>query len=96
MPVTVNIIWFFNIFISSLVIIVFSMGETSELGILAGLSILVAGGIAMAIPVQGGIGTYHAFITGILLLYLNRRFPLSYEEFLKIIDTQIDNILGLD
>ncbi|MEQ6121175.1 lysylphosphatidylglycerol synthase transmembrane domain-containing protein [Reichenbachiella sp. MALMAid0571] len=50
-------------------IIVFSMGETSELGILAGLSILVAGGIAMAIPVQGGIGTYHAFITGILLLY---------------------------
>lgn len=50
-------------------IIVFSMGETSDLGILAGLSILVAGGIAMAIPVQGGIGTYHAFITGILILY---------------------------
>ena len=50
-------------------IIVFSIAETSELGILAGLSILVAGGIAMAIPVQGGIGTYHAFITGILLLY---------------------------
>ena len=50
-------------------IIVFSMGETSNLGILAGLSILVAGGIAMAIPVQGGIGTYHAFITGILILY---------------------------
>lgn len=50
-------------------VILFSIAETSDLSFLAGLSILVAGGLAMAMPVQGGIGTYHAFITGIMLLY---------------------------
>ncbi|MEQ9285792.1 MAG: lysylphosphatidylglycerol synthase transmembrane domain-containing protein [Cyclobacteriaceae bacterium] len=50
-------------------VILFSIVETSDLSLLAGLSILVAGGLAMAMPVQGGIGTYHAFITGIMILY---------------------------
>ena len=31
--------------------------------------LLVAGGIALAIPVQGGIGTYHALISSMLVLY---------------------------
>ncbi len=50
-------------------VILFSIAETTGLGLMAGLSILVAGGLAMAVPVQGGIGTYHAFMTGILILY---------------------------
>ena len=50
-------------------IIVFSFPETSGLNFFAGLSILMAGGLGMAAPVQGGIGTYHAFVAGILLLY---------------------------
>jgi uncharacterized protein (TIRG00374 family) len=50
-------------------IIVFSFPETSNLDFFAGLSILMAGGLGMAAPVQGGIGTYHAFVGGVLMLY---------------------------
>jgi len=50
-------------------IIIFSFETTSNLDFFAGLSILMAGGLGMAAPVQGGIGTYHAFVSGILLLY---------------------------
>ena len=31
--------------------------------------LLVTGGIALVIPVQGGIGTYHAFVSAMLVLY---------------------------
>lgn len=50
-------------------IIVFSFPATSHLGLAAGLSILMAGGLGMTAPVQGGIGTYHAFVSGVLMLY---------------------------
>jgi uncharacterized protein (TIRG00374 family) len=50
-------------------IIVFSFPATSKLDLSAGLSILMAGGLGMTAPVQGGIGTYHAFVSGVLLLY---------------------------
>jgi uncharacterized protein (TIRG00374 family) len=50
-------------------IMVFSFPETSGLNFFAGLSILMAGGLGMAAPVQGGIGTYHAFVGGVLILY---------------------------
>ena len=50
-------------------VIVFSIPETADLGFMAGLSILVAGGIGMAMPVQGGIGAYHALVAGILFIY---------------------------
>ena len=60
-------IWILYFFMSY--IIVFSLPQTSSLGIKAGLSILMAGGLGMAAPVQGGIGTYHAFVSGVLLLY---------------------------
>jgi uncharacterized protein (TIRG00374 family) len=50
-------------------IIVFSFPQTSNLDFFAGLSILMAGGLGMAAPVQGGIGTYHAFVGGVLMLY---------------------------
>jgi glycosyltransferase 2 family protein len=50
-------------------VIVFSFPATSGLGLAAGLSILMAGGLGMTAPVQGGIGTYHAFVSGVLILY---------------------------
>ena len=50
-------------------VIVFSMEETAWLDLKAGLVLLAMGGIGMAMPVQGGIGTYHAFVAGILLWY---------------------------
>lgn len=50
-------------------VIVFSIPETAHLDWMAGVMILLTGGIALALPVQGGIGTYHAFVSGILVLY---------------------------
>lgn len=50
-------------------IIVFSLPETSHLGIGAGLMLLITGGIALSLPVQSGFGTYHGMIAGMLLLY---------------------------
>lgn len=50
-------------------VVIFAIKETSTLSILAGFTILSTGGLAMTIPVQGGIGTYHTFITTILVLY---------------------------
>ncbi len=60
-------IWIFYYLMSY--IIVFSFPATSDLDLSAGLSILMAGGLGMTAPVQGGIGTYHAFVSGVLLLY---------------------------
>lgn len=50
-------------------VIMFSIAETSTLGIVAGLSLLAGAGVAMIIPVQGGFGTYHAIIALLLTFY---------------------------
>lgn len=50
-------------------VIVFSLESTSHLSLEAGLLLLVTGGIAIALPVQSGFGTYHALISSLLLIY---------------------------
>lgn len=50
-------------------VIVFSLPATSDIDFVAGLSILAMGGIGMAAPVQGGLGTYHLLVSGVLMLY---------------------------
>ncbi|BDD06332.1 lysylphosphatidylglycerol synthase transmembrane domain-containing protein [Aureibacter tunicatorum] len=50
-------------------VIFWSIPETSDLTWRAGLAILVFGGMAMAAPAPGGIGTYHIMVSTILLLY---------------------------
>ncbi|MGF1636361.1 MAG: lysylphosphatidylglycerol synthase transmembrane domain-containing protein [Cyclobacteriaceae bacterium] len=50
-------------------VVFFSIAETSGLSWLAGLIVLLMGGVAMATPVQGGIGPYHLLVSGALLLY---------------------------
>jgi hypothetical protein len=61
------LIWVIYYFMSYL--IVFSLPETAWLRPSAGFLLLVTGGIALALPVQGGIGTFHTMVTGLLLLY---------------------------
>lgn len=44
--------------------------ETQNLGLQAALTIFVIGGIAMAIPLPGGAGSFHVLVsTGLILLY---------------------------
>jgi glycosyltransferase 2 family protein len=50
-------------------VVVFSIPQTSDISLVAGLSILAMGGIGMAAPVQGGIGAYHLLVTGTLIVY---------------------------
>ena len=47
----------------------FAFPFTKELGANAALFLLVAGGIGMSAPVQGGIGAYHLFVSQGLVLY---------------------------
>lgn len=60
-------IWIF--YFAMAYVVVFSIPSTSHLGLLAGLAILIMGGLAMSAPVQGGFGTYHLFVSTILVLY---------------------------
>ncbi|MFZ9044830.1 MAG: lysylphosphatidylglycerol synthase transmembrane domain-containing protein [Cyclobacteriaceae bacterium] len=50
-------------------VIVFALEDTAFLSPGAGLLLLVTGGIALTLPVQGGIGAYHTMITALLMLY---------------------------
>ena len=65
--VSTLLIWIF--YFSMAYVVVFAIPSTSHLGLLAGLSILIMGGLAMSAPVQGGFGTYHLFVSAILVLY---------------------------
>ncbi|HEY3430286.1 MAG TPA: lysylphosphatidylglycerol synthase transmembrane domain-containing protein, partial [Cyclobacteriaceae bacterium] len=61
-------IWIIYFFMSYCVILAFK--ETSELGITAVLSLFAIGSIAMAAPLPGGTGSYHALVpAGLVFLY---------------------------
>ena len=47
----------------------FILTETAHLSLLAGLTVLIMGGLGMSAPVQGGIGPYHLFVSSALVLY---------------------------
>lgn len=50
-------------------VLFFCIPETSSLGLLAGLTLLVVGSIGMAAPVQGGLGAYHMLVGSVMVLY---------------------------
>lgn len=61
------LIWVMYYFMTYLIL--FSLPASSNVSFLAGLSLLAMGGIAMAAPVQGGIGAYHILVSGVLIIY---------------------------
>jgi uncharacterized protein (TIRG00374 family) len=57
----------------------FALDATAHLGWHEGLFILVAGGLAMLVPVQGGIGAYHYIVSQALLLVgIQQQDSLAY------------------
>jgi glycosyltransferase 2 family protein len=50
-------------------VLFFAFDETANLGMLAGLSTLVMGAIGIAAPTPGGLGTYHALVGSLMVLY---------------------------
>lgn len=65
--VSTIVIWVCYFYMSY--VIFFALPDTGHLGISAGLAVLVLGGIGMAAPSPGGIGSYHWIIMNGLLLY---------------------------
>lgn len=62
------LIWFLYYMMMYLVMLAFP--ETSGLGFLAALTIFVIGGLAMAIPLPGGAGSFHVLVPlGLVMLY---------------------------
>lgn len=62
-----TMIWFLYFLMSY--VMMFALSATSALGVGAGIALLIMGGLGMSAPVQGGIGTYHALVTAVLVLY---------------------------
>ena len=60
-------IWVMYYFVSY--VLFFCIPETSDLGPLAGLTLLVVGAIGMTAPTQGGIGAYHLLVGNVMVLY---------------------------
>ncbi|MTI20236.1 flippase-like domain-containing protein [Fulvivirga sp. RKSG066] len=51
-------------------LVMMAFPETAELGFLAALTIFVIGGIAMAVPLPGGAGSFHILVPlGLVILY---------------------------
>lgn len=60
-------------------LVFFSLDSTANLSLLTALMILVLGGIAFVLPVQGGIGTFHfAMVMGLSLYSIQRNDALLY------------------
>ncbi|MCG8307973.1 MAG: flippase-like domain-containing protein [Cytophagales bacterium] len=60
-------IWF--LYYAMLIVVFFAFPPTSRLSLLAGLTLLITSGLAMSVPVQGGIGVFHIFISSVLVIY---------------------------
>lgn len=87
------VLWLSYYFMSY--VIVFSMQETAWLDLKAGLVLLAMGGIGMAMPVQGGFGTYHAFVAGILLWYgIDERTGVFFATLLHTSQVVTAMVLG--
>lgn len=60
-------IWF--LYYLMLIVIFFAFPPTSNLSLVAGLTLLIMSGLGMSAPVQGGIGVFHILVSGVLVLY---------------------------
>lgn len=50
-------------------VLFFSLDVTSNLSMMCALTVLIMGGVGMALPSPGGIGTYHALVGSTLIAY---------------------------
>jgi uncharacterized membrane protein YbhN (UPF0104 family) len=73
----------------------FALKDTSVLDWHAGLFVLVAGGMGMSAPVQGGLGTYHFLVSEGLMLYgIPKSTSLTFATLMHTSQTLIVIILG--
>ncbi len=73
----------------------FALPDTQRLTWLAGLTILMMGGLGMAAPVQGGTGPFHILVSSALLLYgWNQQDGLILATFIWASQTLLTLVVG--
>lgn len=76
-------------------VVFYSIEETSHLGFVDGLFILVVGGFGMSAPVQGGIGAYHFIVSlGLGVLGIAYAPALSYATIVHTSQTLFILVAG--
>ena len=74
----------------------FSFKDTGGLGIGAGLTILLTGSLGMLLPVQGGLGTWHAMVIATLVIYgVNRDMAAIFALLVHGAQTLMIIVMGL-
>lgn len=87
------LIWF--LYFLSVYVAFFALPSTGHLGLGAALFLLVAAGVAMSAPVQGGIGAYHLLVSQGLLLYgLSQEEGLAFATLLHSLQVILSVLLG--
>jgi len=73
----------------------FALPATAHLGFSASLFLLVAGGLGMAAPVQGGIGAYHLLVSQGLMLYgISQQDGLAFATLLHTLQLLLIVVFG--
>jgi uncharacterized membrane protein YbhN (UPF0104 family) len=86
-------IWF--LYLLSVWVCFFAFPFTSGLNFGAALFLLVAGGLAMSAPVQGGIGAYHLLVSQGLILYgLSKQDGLAFATLLHSLNLILVIVFG--
>ena len=74
----------------------FSIPETSNLTAIDGLYIMVVGGLGMIVPVQGGLGPYHAAVTlGVVSIGLSESVGITLAVLVHTSQTIMIIITGI-
>jgi uncharacterized protein (TIRG00374 family) len=85
------LLYFFSVYLCF-----FALPATSGLGLSAALFLLVAGGLGMSAPVQGGIGAYHLLVSqGLMLFGVSRQDGLAFATLVHASQMVMIIILGL-
>ena len=85
------VLYFFGVYVCF-----FALPFTSHLGFSAALFLLVAGGLAMSAPVQGGIGAYHLLVSQGLILYgVSQQDGLAFATLLHTLQTLMVVLFGV-
>ena len=85
------VLYYLSVFVA-----LFAFPSTSGLGSGAALFLLVAGGLGMSAPVQGGIGAYHLLVSQGLVLYgLSREDGLTFATLLHSLQLVLVIIMGI-
>lgn len=87
------LIWF--LYYLGVYVALFAFPFTHDLGAGASLFLLVAGGIGMSAPVQGGIGAYHLLVSQGLILYgLSKEEGLTFATMLHSLQILLIILFG--